>query len=167
MKKILAIAIVAIMMLSLVSCGAKTQEVGGLSIDLPMSYVDAADILEKIIGENAFDTVDMEMRPYVSLVDGMAVVVAHQKGDGSAFDDYKPEDFDGYEYEDYDFKLLEVNGQLAYEFSEDLDGQRIKCLSVFYGDDVDSYMVLFVCNEDEYESKKDKMVEYASTVVID
>ena len=164
MKKIIAIAIVAIMMLSLVSCSAKTCGVGDLTIQLPATYVDATDVLNTLIGEEALGSSNVTISPYISAVDGMAIVVAEEKYDSVGYGEDSLEDF--FDFDEMN-KVINVNGEPAYEFEQNVGETDLKGFVVLYSGEEGYYAVVFACSADKYEAKKDQMIEYASTIEVE
>lgn len=166
MKKFFAIAIVAIMMISLVSCGTKTYETDGFSIELSPTFIDGGSIAEDVL-ESTGSKYDGNYAVYVSLIEGIGIIAATESSD---------EDVTAFEYTS---NMAEVLGVSSNEIFYINDAPAFECDSYFgssssimtiiacYEDDGEFWMVASFCSSDKYEEKKADMIGYLETIEVE
>jgi hypothetical protein len=145
------------MLLSLVSCGGfnKTYEMEGLTIDLPITYVDASSIIPAELKE------EVDATAYFSPVDGVFISVAKDPAEEGA--DY---DFSETELEEGS-ELIDVNGHTAMKMSADAEGFSIKGILMAIEEDGNVWIVSAYWLDDADGSKEEKVIEYLSTVEVE
>ena len=165
MKKFLAIAIIAIMMISLVSCGTKTYETEGFSIELSPTFIDGGSIAEEVLTSTG-SKYEGNYAVYVSLIEGIGIIAATETSD---------EDFTAFEYTSNmaDFldvsssEIFYINGAPAFECGSYFGDAPITTIIVCYEADGEFWMVASFCETAKYEEKKADMIAYLETIEVE
>ncbi len=165
MKKILAIAIVAIMMLSLVSCGAKTYETEGFSIELSPTFIDGSSIAKDLL-QSTGSAYEGSYAVYYSLIEGVGIIAATESSSEyyNAFD-YIVDMADAFEVSSDE--IFYINGAPAFECDGYFGVPQIMTIIVCYEVDGEFWMVASFCQTDKFEEKKADMIAYLETVEVE
>ena len=165
MKKFLAIAIIAIMMISLVSCGTKTYETDGFSIELSPTFIDGGSIAEEVLTSTG-SKYEGNYAVYVSLIEGIGIIAATETSD---------EDLDAFDYtanmaEAFGMssdEIFYINGAPAFECSDYFYGSPLMTIIACYEADGEFWMVASFCETAKYEEKKADMIAYLETIEVE
>ena len=167
MKKIIAIAVLTVMLLSLVSCGGitKTYEREGFSIELPITFIDAGDIAQEFL-ESTGTAYDGRYTAYTSVIDGITIIAAtadpYEEGDLYDFAEKTAESFGTDPYD-----IFYVDGNPAFECYQDMSVTQMKAIMVCHEVNGEIWIVTAFCQPDKFDAKRETMITYLESVEIE
>lgn len=167
MKKFIAISMLVVMLFSLASCSAfnKTYEAEGFSIELSPTFVDGKDIAEQILEGSSYSG---RYAAYTSIIEGITVIAGtddleNYNGNVYAYAEDMAVSFDV----DPD-DIFTLNGAPAFECCQDFYAFEMQAIAVCYeADNGEVWLVTAMCKPEKFEDKREKMIEYLESVVVE
>lgn len=167
MKKIIAISLMVVMLLSLASCSAfnKTYEAEGFSIELSPTFIDGKDIADKVMEQSSYSG---RYAAYTSLIEGITIIAGtdsleNYNGNVYAYAEDMAVSFD---VDPYDVFML--NGAPAFECYQDFYAFEMQAIAICYEtDNGEVWFVTAMCKPEKFEEKREKMIEYLESVEVE